>query len=427
MSPIESVTVIGGGLIGLCCAHYLRASGLAVTVLERDRVGSGAARGNAGELCPDLVEPLPAPGVIGPALRHLHRPDSALYVRPQINADLLRFLLGFRRHATRSRHQAGASALGDLAADAFELFEELEGTGVDAEANKNGFLFAFGARSAAQAALRRFTDLGAPVDRQILGPDELTEVEPSLSTGARAGFLVRRQWSIDPGLFVDRLEESLRDSGVEIVESARVTSTEERHGRVRVHSSQGSIISDAAVIAAGIWTKEICRGAGIDLNLFPGKGYSFSVAMERTPRRLVHLGDAHVVITPMHKKIRVAGTMEFDRDHDRFDPRRITAMITAARPYFQDVEWSRREDEWVGSRPMTPDGLPAIGRLPGRARTYVAAGHNMLGLMLGPSTGTMIADLVTRGESPRTAPFTPERIARRTASDGQRVLGCTRT
>ncbi len=159
---------------------------------------------------------------------------------------------------------------------------------------------------------------------------------------------MQRQWSLDPGLFVDRWEKRLRDPGVEFVDGARVTSTEEVDGRVRVHSSAGSTSSDAAVVAAGIGTREICRGAGVDLNLFPGKGYSFSVTMERTPRRLVHLGDAHVVITPMHKKIRVAGTMEFDRDHDRFDPRRVAAMIAAARPYFHDVEWDQREDEWVG-------------------------------------------------------------------------------
>lgn len=416
MSNIKTITVIGGGLIGLSCAYYLRTAGFAVTILERDRVGSGAARGNSGEICPDLVVPLPAPGVIGPALRRLHRPDSALYVRPQLNADLLRFLLGFRRNATRTRHQAGAGALGKLAANAFDLFEKLELTGVDTKANKNGFVFVFvfGSRSSARAAQREFIELEAPVQREILGPGELAEVEPSLSSRAQAGFLVERQWSIDPGLFVDSLEKQLRALGVEICDGARVTSTEEANGHVRINSSAGSFTSDAAVVAAGIWTREICRHAGVDLNLFPGKGYSFSVPMERTPRQLVHLGDAHVVINPMHEKVRVAGTMEFDRDHDHFDPRRVAAIISAARPYFPDAEWNNRDHEWMGPRPMTPDGLPVIGRMPGRTHTYVAAGHNMLGLMLGPSTGTMIVDLITRGDSPLAKPFTLERLAQRT-------------
>ncbi|QPP07969.1 FAD-binding oxidoreductase [Streptomyces bathyalis] len=414
MSRIENVTVIGGGLIGLLCAHYLRASGLEVTLLERDRVGSGAARGNAGGVCPDLVEPLPAPGVIGSAVRRLHRPDSALYIRPQLSADLMRFLFGFRRHATRSQHQAGASALADLAVNAFELFEGLEGAGVRTQVNKDGFLYAFASRTSAQMALRGFTELGAPVEREILGPGELAEIEPSLSASARAGFLVQRQWSLHPGLFVDSMEQQLRDSGVTILEGARVTSTEEAHGQVRVHSSAGSITSDAVVVAAGVWTREICRRTGIDLNLFPGKGYSFSVPIERTPRRLVHLGDAHVMINPMPDRIRVAGTMEFDRNHDRFNPRRVRAITAAARPYFKGVKWEHLENEWVGPRPMTPDGLPAIGRLPGRDRTYIAAGHNMLGLMLAPSTGVMITDLLTLGESTLAKPFAPERIARRT-------------
>ncbi|MCW2947020.1 MAG: dependent oxidoreductase, partial [Actinoallomurus sp.] len=110
-----TVTVIGGGLVGLCCAHYLSEAGVRVTVLERDRVGSGASRGNAGEVCPDLAEPLAAPGVMGPALRSLHQPDRALHIRPRPSADLVRFLLGFARHANRRRYAESAAALAGLA------------------------------------------------------------------------------------------------------------------------------------------------------------------------------------------------------------------------------------------------------------------------------------------------------------------------
>jgi D-amino-acid dehydrogenase len=128
----------------------------------------------------------------------------------------------------------------------------------------------------------------------------------------------------------------------------------------------------------------------------------------------VHLGDAHVVVTPLRKAVRLAGTMEFDRDHDRFDARRIAAIVTAARPYLVGANWDGVLDEWVGPRPMTPDGLPAIGPLPGQSRIYLASGHNMLGLMLGPVTGRLIADLVTGARRPGEWPaFAPARLARR--------------
>ncbi len=393
--------MVGGGVIGLCSALSLAHKGFDVTVVERDRLGSGASRGNAGEICPDLVEPLPAPGVIAGALRTLHRPDAALHIHPAISPGLVRFLAAFARNATRRRYRHGATALSTLAAGTFELFDEL---GVSAI--RDGFLFAYGSATSAQEARRGFLALGAPV-----GEVRLDLAEPCLGPGAVAGFVVERQWSIDPGAFVDALAARLRGLGVEIVEGARVTRVDEADGRVRVHTSAGEVESEAAVLAAGVWTRELGRTLGADLNLFPGKGYSFSVAADKPPSRLVHLGDAHVAVTPLGDRLRIAGTMEFDRDHDRFNPRRIDAIVRAARPYLSGVDWAGRREEWVGPRPMTPDGLPAIGRFPDRANVFVATGHNMLGLMLAPATGRLVAGMLA-GE-PAPAAFDPRRLARR--------------
>ncbi|WP_314174025.1 NAD(P)/FAD-dependent oxidoreductase [Streptomyces winkii] len=396
----ESVTVVGGGLIGLCCAYYLREAGLRVTVVERHHVGSGASRGNAGEVCPDLVTPLPAPGVIGPALRTLPRPDSPLYIRPRLNAELVRFLAGFARNSTRRRHAEGVRALSRLAAGSFRLFEELEAAGVDADAVKRGFVFAYASPRSANRALRGFRELGAPLGSGVVQGAELAELEPALGPGAVAGILVEDQWSVVPSLFVDRLAGVLREHGVEIVEGARVTSVSESGGRTHVRTSAGDVTGDAAVVAAGVWSRGLCRGLGADVGLFPGKGYSFSVDADPMPRRVVHLGDARVVLTPMGKQLRVAGTMEFDSDADAFHPRRIRAIVNAARGCLKSADWAARHEEWVGARVMTPDGLPAIGLVPGRSRVYLASGHNMLGLMLGPATGRMVAGLVTDRPDP---------------------------
>ena len=115
--------------------------------------------------------------------------------------------------------------------------------------------------------------------------------------------------------------------------------------------------------------------------------------------RVVHLGDAHVVVTPMAKGVRLAGTMEFDPHHDRFNPRRITGIVAAARPY-------------LDARPLGPAGQ-RVGRCPthdprrttrrrrrARHRDLLASGHNMLGLMLGPCTGELVAGLVHGTKDP---------------------------
>jgi D-amino-acid dehydrogenase len=120
------------------------------------------------------------------------------------------------------------------------------------------------------------------------------------------------------------------------------------------------------------------------------------------------------VLTPLGKRLRVAGTMEFDHDPDRFRQRRVDAIIAAARPYLRGVDWDRHEQEWMGPRPMTPDGLPLIGRVPGSRGVPLATGHNMLGLMLGPATGRLVTGLLTGEAGPGlAATFDPARRARR--------------
>ena len=420
---VRSVAIVGGGVVGLCCAHYLRRAGLAVTVLERGRVGGGTSRGNAGELCLDLVAPLPAPGVIGPALRGLARRDSPLYVRPRPDLALARFLVGFARHSTARRYTAGVAALARLARGGFALFEELEAAGVHGDPVKDGFLFGFGSRETAAASLRVQRELGAPVG-ELLDTAALTDLEPALGPAARAGYLVEDQWSMDPSLFVDRLAESVRAAGVRIIEGARVTGVGPTRFGTRVRSSRGDVDADTAVLAAGIWSGELCRRLGVPVNLYPGKGYSFSVDADPLPRRVVHLGDARVVLTPMGKRLRVAGTMEFDRDPEAFHPRRVAAVVEGARDYLRGVDWAARQEEWVGARVMTPDGLPGIGRLPGSPRVLLASGHNMLGLMLAPATGRLVTDLVTGHADPvLAAALDPARLARPTVRRIVRAAG----
>lgn len=417
----ESVTIVGGGLIGLCCAHYLATAGVRVTVLERDRLGSGASRGNAGEVSPDLVEPLGAPGVVRAALGGLHRRDSALAVHPEPSGQLLSFLVRFGLRATARGHARGADALARLARGTFDLFEELEAAGADGDARKNGYLFAFPGPEPARKALAAFRARGAPVEtgasrsgEGLLGPRDISRVEPALTGGARAGFLVRDQWALDPSLFVDRLAELVRSQGVQLVEGARVTAVRERGESAEVRTSAGRYTADSVVIAAGVRSRELCRGLGADLDLVAGKGYSFSVAADPQPSRLVHLGSAKVVLSPREGRVRVAGTMEFERDPDRFRQRRVDAIVRAARPYLRHAGWDDLRQEWVGARPMTPDGLPLIGRLPGRPRVLLATGHNMLGLMLGPATGRLVSGLLIGGADPATAaPFDPEGRVRR--------------
>lgn len=415
---VDKAAVIGGGVVGLATAYHLSKAGIEVVVIERDRAGSGASRGNAGEVCPTFSVPLAAPGVVKASLRGLNRRDSALYIRPQLNLGLAQFLLGFARSTRPRVYQAGVQALATLARDAVGDFHAMVNDGVRFEINDRPFLYVYDSREAAEANLavmRQTPDLDIELPERASDGDELQELEPALSE-TTCGFALPGQIAIDPSAFVDALADKLRTMGVEIREGARVTAVEETPRGVSISSTAQTFVADAAVITSGVWTAELARSLGSRLPIFPGKGYSFSVQVSPAPTHLIALETAHVGLTPLGELTRVAGTMELDSNPDRFDRRRIDAIIHSARPFLDGVDWKSRSAEWVGPRPMTPNGLPYIGAVGGSDRILVAAGHNMLGVTLAPGTGRAVAGLLAAGDPGLDlAPFAPVKQRRNTA------------
>ena len=304
-----------------------------------------------------------------------------------------------------------------LAKTVFECYDELAADGIEFGAGRSGYVIACSSLESAgreRDHLVHMSELGlASTPGPLLTGRDLSELEPSLATAASVGFLLPDERWLDPALMIDGLATSLRNSGVRIIEGARVLSIDTSGQGVVIDAAGQRFDADLGLIAGGIGSQALCRSLGLKLGMQPGKGYSFSVFPESIPRRPLHLTDAHVAVTPMGERLRIAGTMEFDGTFDRFDPRRVAAIVTAARPYFRGIDWDSRTDEWVGPRPMTPDGLPIIGRLPGRDSIYVATGHNMLGVTLSPATGRAIADLMLRGVAAfDLTPFSPNRSAR---------------
>ena len=110
------------------------------------------------------------------------------------------------------------------------------------------------------------------------------------------------------------------------------------------------------------------------------------------------LGEHSVFCTPMDGFLRFAGTMEFSGLNHEMRRPRLEQLTTAADLYLEGVGDTPSRSEWCGLRPCTPDGLPIVGRVPGHDGVYVANGHAMLGLTLGPVTGKLISELVLDGK-----------------------------
>ncbi|SBT42880.1 NAD(P)/FAD-dependent oxidoreductase [Micromonospora narathiwatensis] len=410
----QRVAVVGAGMVGLATAWFLQERGVQVTVFDRTGVAAGASWGNAGWLTPGITTPLPEPAVLRYGLRAVLSPSSPVYVPPRADARLLRFLAGFARHSTASKWRDAMRAYIPMNRRAFEAFDALAAGGVASMTNEaKSFIAAYrtdAERSVLLDELGHIHAAGQEIEFDVLTGAEAREVEPSLSDNIGAAIRLHGQRFVNPGEYVHALADSVLARGASLVTGADVVDVRDEGAGVRVLTSAGADERyDAVVLATGTWLGELGRRFGIRTVVQAGRGYSFSVAIEHVPSGPVYFPAQRVACTPLGDRLRVAGMMEFRSAEAPLDQRRVLAIAEAARPLLRGADLDARVDEWVGSRPCTPDGLPLIGgtRSP---RVFAAGGHGMWGITLGPLTGELLAEQITTGRQPtELAPFSPLR------------------
>lgn len=379
----DRVVVVGAGVVGLSTAWFLQERGVEVTVVDRDGVAADASWGNAGWLAPALTLPLPEPAVLQYGLRAMLSPSSPVYVPLTTDLKLIRFLVGFARHCAQSKWQEAMSVYTEVNRTALGAYDELADGGVkELTRLADPFLAAFASEKDRQTLVDEFHHVeaaGGEVDFDLLDYDAIHSLEPSLGQGVKAGLRLRNQRFIDPPLFVNSLADAVRERGGEIVSGFDVTQIDDRVGGVTVRSAHGdSRDGDSVVISSGARLNKLAAPFGVRKLVQAGRGYSFSVKPEHLPKNPVYFPTQRVACTPLHDRFRVAGMMEFRSPDAPLDPRRVQAIIDAAKPMLSGIDWTAREEEWVGSRPCTTDGLPLIGATKS-PRVHVAGGHGMWG------------------------------------------------
>ncbi len=401
---IENVGIVGAGMVGLATAWFLRQQGVKVTVLEKTKVAAGASWGNAGWLTPGIATPLPEPAVLRYGIKALVDPASPLYVPLRADPTLLRFLLGFARHSTSRRWSRAMGALIGVNSLALDAYDQLAvgGVGVPTRPAKT-FIAAYRteqARATLLEELGQIREAGQKVDFDTLSGAQAREIEPALSEEIGAAIALHDQRFINPGSFVDSLASSARQLGVEILEGVGVDQISDRGEQVELTCSDERTRSfDAVVIASGAHLNLLVREFGVRRVVQAGRGYSFSVPIDHVPSGPLYFPEQRVACTPIQDRLRIAGMMEFRGPDEPLDQRRIAAIVAAARPLLRGVDVDDRRDEWVGSRPCTSDGLPLIGAT-SSARVFVAGGHGMWGITLGPITGRLLAERIITGRNP---------------------------
>ncbi len=408
MSASRRAAVVGGGIIGTACAHYLCKSGWEVTIFEKNQFGMGCSHANCGLIVPSHVLPLAVPGAVLRNIRKVFSSNSPLRIRMRFDPSLWMWLLRFAGRCKTHHMMEAGRARQEMLAASMQLYTELIEQGeLECEWQKQGTLLVFRTKRGFEEYAQTEELLRTSFD---LHPtrydgDELIRLEPSLQPGLAGAWHFESDAHLRPESVLSSWRKTLEASGVTVREGCEVKSIDRSNGRARaLVTSEGEIGADAVVIAAGALTPFLQEQLGCRIPIQPGKGYSITMPRPPTCPKIPLIFEEHsVAVTPWKSGYRLGSTMEFAGYDAKIHPRRLEFLREAARHYLHEPTCDPVEEEWCGWRPMTYDGKPIIDRSPTMENTLIAAGHNMLGMSMAPSTGKLVAEILN-GEHPHIDP-----------------------
>jgi D-amino-acid dehydrogenase len=396
------VLVIGGGIIGVTTAYCLRQRGLEVTVLERNAgVAQEASFANAGVIAPSYVAPWAQPGMPKKILAQLFKRDAAVVFRPARERALWRWLRQWYRECDLDRFARNKARMQRLASySRAQLHDVAARHAIDYE-QARGYLqlFRTDEELERQAPARRvLQDLGVSF-RQLNGA-ECRQIEPALTeaTALAGGVYLPDDESGNCAYFARKLKDVCEGDGVKFRFGAQVTAMMTTGGRVEsVMTADGPLQADAYVMAAGCDSAQLLAGTGIDVPLYPVKGYSATVQITRHEHApLVSVMDEtyKVAVTRLGKRLRIAGTAEIGTRALHLRNASLRTLMKVAQDWFPAAaSWSSAQ-YWVGARPMLPDGPPLLGATP-LSNLYLNIGHGSTGWAMACGSGQVLADVIT--------------------------------
>lgn len=413
-TPPRDVTIVGAGIVGLACALSLQRDGHRITLIDPRPPGTATSFGNAGAVVPGGVVPTSTPGLWRRIPRVLVDPMSPLKVRWRYLPRLAPWLVRFLRAGRRESAIRTAEELWPLTSRAVEAHKLLAREAAAADVLRPlGWLKVYRDRAGFNGTAydRALMDrVGARY--QVLGADELRQLEPGLS----------RDFTI--GLFQP---DALFASTPYDLSKAYLRSILARGGRLVTETVRrfefgpegpSHVVTDLAihpvdhlVIAAGAWSKPLVRQLGHTVPLDTERGYHLNLAWRDgvVLNRPVLIGGENFVLCPMRDGIRLTGGVELAGLDAPPDFRRIRALLPAAQRALPGLTGVVTR-EWLGFRPSTPDSKPVIARSPTWPHVFYAFGHGHMGLGLSAVTGGLIADLVA--DRPSQIPLDPYAIDR---------------
>ncbi|HAF77746.1 MAG TPA: amino acid dehydrogenase [Maribacter sp.] len=398
---MKNVIIIGGGIVGLSTAYYLNKEGFEVTVIDKGNISAGASFVNAGYITPSHIIPLASPGMIAKGIKMMFNSASPFYMKPRLDIDFLKWSWYFHKSSTEAKVEKAIGVIKDINLLSRELFTDIKNSGDlgNFQLERKGLLMLYKTEESylhEKKVAYRVAQEGLEVTD--LNKDELRDIEPHVNIDAEGAIHYECDAHTTPNEIMPKLLAYLKLSGVIIKTQEEVVDLKTSDNRIKeIITNKQSYTPDEVVLAAGSWSGDLAKRLHLKLSLQGGKGYSINVARETGISVPAILMESKMAVTPMSGFTRFAGTMEFSGNNNIIRKERVAAIVNGASSFYPDLTINEAEIKSVktGLRPVSPDGLPYIGRSASIKNLTIGTGHAMMGWSLGPATGKLITELLS--------------------------------
>ncbi len=396
------ITIIGAGIVGICCACYLQRSGFEVTLVDRGEPAMQTSFGNAGGISPGNIAPLGMPGMWKQIPGWLLDDTGPLFIKGHYLPKALPWLTRFAFQSRTSRVRQISKALLALNSPTFSAYQPLlDDAGVAHLFHRTGQLFIYRTRQGMEKdALTHELRAASGSSVEYLNALDIQEVEPALAPIFEAGYLIPENGHCkDPLGMAQALVQMFLNKGGRLVK-AEVLDFVFDANRIRgLLTSSAALNTRRVVIAAGIWSKTLCAKLGWRIPLESHRGYHATLEDPQVAiQRMCFPVDYKFAVTPMTMGLRIAGTVELAGLDALPNYERARKMVEISQILFPGLR-TEKYTQWMGHRPCLPDSLPVIGPSPDHRGVYFAFGHGHQGLVGASQTGKVIDEII-RGVVP---------------------------
>jgi D-amino-acid dehydrogenase len=398
------VLVLGSGVVGVTSAWYLAQAGHEVVVVDRQpSAGLETSFANAGQVSPGYSAPWAGPGVPLKAIKWLMMRHRPFVLWPRADPSLYRWLTMMVRNCTEAAYHVNKGRMVRLAEYSRDCLRDLrDATGIAYDSRQQGTLQLFRTQKQLDHVSEDISVLReGGVAFEVLDPAGCVVAEPALARVRQkfvGGLRLPGDETGDAFKFTQRLAELAEAAGVIFKFGTTVSAVQTTGDQVSgIATDQGILTADRYVVAMGSYSPILLRPIGLDLPVYPVKGYSITIPITdaaAAPVSTVMDETFKVGITRLGDRIRVGGTAELAGYSKTLrGPRRATLEHSVG-DLFPDGGDLSQASFWTGLRPMTPDGTPIVG--PTRYKNlFLNTGHGTLGWTMSCGSGRLIADLVS--------------------------------